>query len=232
MVLRRQLLNHKMKFRQRYNINAMADNYLEKRYEEFFGNAKKTHKSSVSLDTLLEKNRSVRGYNKDVVVSEEVLRRIVGVNTKVASAKNQQVLRFRLVTRESGADLVLPNIKMGGALPELHLPFEGTEPEAFIVVCSNIEPNSWVYTDLGISLQSMLLKAVEIGLNGLIIFAFNEKVITEKLNLPYRPLALLAIGKSAEKFKLVRISPNDSHKYYRDGGVHYVPKIGVDDLII
>ena len=78
----------------------------------------------------------------------------------------------------------------------------------------------------------MLLKAVEIGLNGLIIFAFNEKVIHEELNLPSRALAVLAIGKSAEKFQLVPIKPDESHKYYRNNGVHYVPKIGVEDLII
>ena len=210
----------------------MADNYLENRYEEVFGNPKKTHHHSFSLDKLLEKNRSVRGYNQDVVVSEDVLRRIVGVNSKIPSARNQQALRFRLVTRTTGAEKVLPNIKMGGALPELHLPFKGTEPEAFIIVCSDKEPDNCLYTDLGISLQSMLLKAVEIGLNGLIIFAFNEKVIHEELNLPYRALAVLAIGKSAEKIELVKIAPDDSHKYYRNDGVHYVPKIGVEDLII
>ena len=209
----------------------MADNYLEKRYEEVFGNGKKPHKSSFSLDRLFEKNRSVRGYNRDVDVSSEVLKRIVAVNSKIPSARNQQALRFRLVTGDDTVK-VLKNIKMGGALPELHLPFAGTDPPAYIVVCSEKEPDNCLYTDLGISLQSMLLKAVEIGLNGLVIFAFNEKVIREELNLPCRALALLAIGKSAEKFELVRISPSDSHAYYRNNGVHYVPKIGVEDLII
>lgn len=209
----------------------MADNYLEKRYEEVFGNAKKPHKSTFSLDRLLEKNRSVRGYNRNVMVSDEVLRRIVAVNTKIPSARNQQALRFRIVTGDDTVK-VLKNIKMGGALPELHLPFEGTEPPAYIIVCADKEPDPCLYTDLGISLQSMLLKAVEMGLNGLIIFAFNEKVIHEELNLPSRALAVLAIGKSAEKFQLVPIKPDESHKYYRNNGVHYVPKIGVEDLII
>ena len=209
----------------------MADNYLENRYEEVFGNGNKPHHHSFSLDRLLEKNRSVRGYNRDVTISDEVLRRIVAVNSKIPSARNQQALRFRIVTGED-TNKVLKHIKMGGALPELHLPFARTEPPAYIIVCADKEPDNCLYTDLGISLQSMLLKAVEIGLNGLIIFAFNEKVIRKELNLPYRALAVLAIGKSAEKFELVRISPSDSHAYYRKDGVHYVPKIGVEDLII
>ena len=209
----------------------MADNYLENRYEEVFGSGKKQHHHTFSLDRLLEKNRSVRGYNRDVTISDEVLRRIVAVNSKIPSARNQQALRFRIVTGED-TNKVLKNIKMGGALPELHLPFAGTEPPAYIIVCADKEPDKFTYIDLGISLQSMLLKAVEIGLNGLIICAFNKEAITEDLQLPLTPLAVLAIGKSAEKIELVRISPSDSHAYYRKDGVHYVPKIGVEDLII
>ncbi len=209
----------------------MADNYLENRYEEVFGNGKKPHHHTFSLDRLLEKNRSVRGYNRDVTISDEVLRRIVAVNSKIPSARNQQALRFRIVTGED-TNKVLKNIKMGGALPELHLPFAGTEPPAYIIVCADKEPDKFTYIDLGISLQSMLLKAVEIGLNGLIICAFNKEAITEELQLPLTPLAVLAIGKSAENIELVRISPSDSRAYYRKDGVHYVPKIGVEDLII
>ena len=97
----------------------MADGYLEKRYEEVFGKgAKKTVVRHASIDTLMEKNRSYRGYRKDFVVKREMLERIVAVNTKIASAKNQQVLRFKLVTQETGADIIVQNMKLGGLLPE------------------------------------------------------------------------------------------------------------------
>ena len=90
----------------------MADGYLEKRYEEVFGKgAKKTVIKRTSLETLMEKNRSYRGYKKDFVVKREMLERIVEVNTKIASAKNQQVLRFKLVTQETGAELIVRNMK-------------------------------------------------------------------------------------------------------------------------
>jgi nitroreductase len=213
----------------------MADNYLENRYDELFGSGrKKTVVKHVgqSLDTLLKKNRSYRGYDKKMVVTEEQLRKIVAVNTLIPSGRNQQVLRFKLVTRDTGAENVLANIKLGGALPELHLPFEGTEPEAFIIICGITPENKILDIDLGISAQSMLLKAVEMGLNGVIIAAFNKEHIHQEFNLPYEPLLILAIGKGAENIRLVEINEDESHNYYRQNGIHYVPKVKLDQLIL
>lgn len=211
----------------------MADNYLESKFEELKnGGGKKPAAKVHHLETLLSKNRSYRGYDKKVIVSQSTLEKIVSVNTKIPSARNQQCLRFKLVTRESGAEQVLQNIKLGGALPELHLPFEGTEPEAFIIICSTLPESKLVDIDLGISAQSMLLRAVEMGLNGLIIGAFNKAKIVEAFDLPYEPLLIVAIGKGAETIRLTEIGENDSHNYYRAEDVHFVPKVRIDDLII
>ena len=204
----------------------MADNYLEKRYEETLGSGKiRVKKIGHTVDELLTKNRSTRGYKKAYKVSRQELERIVGVCTRIPSARNQQVLRMRLVTSDSGADKVLPLVKMGAALPELHVPLPGTEPEAFIVVCSTVPENPMVDIDLGIAAQSMLLKAVEMGLNGLIIAAFNRAKLQETLALPYTPLLLLAIGKGNEHIELKPIDESESHAYYRENGVHIVPKV-------
>ncbi len=211
----------------------MADNYLEKRYEETLGSNKpKVKRIGHTVDGLLLKNRSTRGYKKAYKVSRAELERIVGVCTRIPSARNQQVLRFRLVTHDSGADRVLPLIKMGAALPELHLPFPGTEPEAFIICCTTAKETPLVDMDLGIALQSMLLKAVEMGLNGLVIGAFNREKLRESLQLPYPPLMVLAIGKGDERIELVPIGEKESHAYYRRDGIHYVPKVKLADLLV
>ncbi|MBO4328406.1 MAG: nitroreductase family protein [Bacteroidales bacterium] len=212
----------------------MADGYLEKRYEEVFGKgAKKTVVKHVSLETLMEKNRSYRGYDTHFVVKREMLERIVAVNSKIASAKNQQVLRFKLVTKDTGAEHIVQNMKLGGLLPELHLPFPGTEPEAFIIICSTIPENKFVDIDLGIAAQSMLLKATEMGLNGIMIGAFNKAKVTEAFNLPYEPLLILAIGKGKETIRLQPIGPDDDKAYYRDErGVQFVPKISLEGLLL
>ena len=208
----------------------MADNYLEKRMEQYRSVAP-VAKHREGLAGLLAKNRSTRGYDSSFVVRKDQLRRIVSVNTLVASARNRQPLRFRIVTSEE-AKKVLPYIKMGGGLPEMNLPLPGTEPNAFIVVCSTIEPRPSIYIDLGISVQSMLLQAVEIGLNGLCMMVFDKDAIVSALGLPLEPLAVVAIGKSAERHKLVEIGADEPHGYYRDNGVHCVPKVRLEELLI
>ena len=215
----------------------MADNYLEKRYEEVFGSGagRKPVVKRVGqpLDTLLLRNRSHRAYKKEVAVTREQLLRIIGVNTKLPSARNQQVLRFRPVTEDSEVEAVLQHIRLGAALPELHLPPEGQEPRAFIVVCSTVPEGRYVDIDLGISIQSMLLKAVEMGLNGICICAFNPAAITEALHLAHAPLAIVAIGRGAERIRLVPIHEGDPQNYYRTpDGTHCVPKLQTEGLVI
>lgn len=210
----------------------MADNFLEKRMEQYrYKSAVASGVKKDGLASLLVKNRSTRGYDASYIVRADQLHRIVAVNGKVASARNRQVLRFRLVTSDE-AQKVLPFIEMGAGLKELRLPVEGTQPNAFIVICSVIEPRNSTFVDLGISAQSMLLQAVEIGLNGICLMSFDKDKIKENLSLPYEPLMVIAIGKSAERIKLLDIKACDDHSYYREDGVHYVPKVVVDDLII
>lgn len=210
----------------------MADNYLEKRYAEVFGNqGRKAVKQRPSLDVLLAKNRSYRGYRKDYAVHRIQLEAMVAVNTKLASGMNAQRLRFRCITKGEDSARILSLIKLGAALPELHLPLPGSEPEAFIIVCSTCPENPIVDIDLGISLQSMLLKAVEMGLGGLIVRNFNPEELMKALDLPYYPLAVLAVGKPDEEIRLVPAADGESLAYYRKDSVHYVPKLGLDSLL-
>ena len=258
----------------------MADNYLEKKMEEHkalpdrksFKAAKKGRaEGALPLDSLLLRNRSCRGYDSNYIVSKEELLKIVEVNTKIASARNQQVLRFRLVYGTEAKE-VTKAIKLGGALPELNLPLPGTEPNAYIIICTEEPKGKWVDIDMGISAQSMLLKAVDLGLNGICIAAFNKEKICALVNgsrqaecsapaehasgqpecsvqaehasrqtecsapaecgRQMEPLLILAIGKSIERFQLLPIGENDEHNYFRKNGVHFVPKVRIEDLLI
>ena len=258
----------------------MADNYLEKKMEEhkalpdrksFKATKKSRAEGALPLDSLLLRNRSCRGYDSNYIVSKEELLKIVEVNTKIASARNQQVLRFRLVYGTEAKE-VTKAIKLGGALPELNLPLPGTEPNAYIIICTQEPKGKWVDIDLGISAQSMLLKAVDLGLNGICIAAFNKEKICALVNgsrqaecsaqaehasgqpecsaqaehaseqpecstsaecgRQMEPLLILAIGKSIERFQLLPIGEDDEHNYFRKNGVHFVPKVRIEDLLI
>lgn len=210
----------------------MADNYLGRKMEEYRARKEApVRRPAVTLMKLLLRNRSYRGYDSRFVVREDQLRTLIEVNTRIPSARNQQVLRFRPVLSDE-APLLLPLIRLGAALPEQHLPLPGTEPNAFIVICSTLPEDRYVDMDLGISAQSMLLRAAEIGLNGICIGAFHPARVREALRLPYDPLLILAIGKGAERIELTEIAADESHAYYRRDGVHYVPKVRLDDLLI
>ena len=208
----------------------MADNYLEKRMEDYKEQQPRA-KRVQSLQRLLKHNRSYRGYDVSFRVREDQLRKIIEVATLCPSARNQQVLRFRPVLADE-APKVLRHIRLGGALPELHLPLPGTEPNAFVVICSTVEESKYVDMDLGIVAQSMLLQAVEIGLGGICIGAFDHKELREELNLLYEPLLVIAIGRPAEKIVLRECREGDNLTYYREEGTHYVPKITTEDLIL
>ena len=208
----------------------MADNYLEKRMEDYRNQAPRAKKVA-TLNKLLRRNRSYRGYDTSFEVRADQLRRIIETATLCPSARNQQVLRFRPVLANE-SDIMLKHIRLGGALPELHLPFPGTEPRAFVVICSTVEESKYVDIDLGIVAQTMLLQATEMGLGGICIGAFDHAEIKEALKLSYEPVLVIAFGRPAENIELVECGANDKLTYYRNGTTHYVPKIRVEDLII
>ena len=209
----------------------MADNYLGRKMEEYEAQkCASVRTRRVSLQALLAKNRSTRGFDTSFKVRKDQLLSLVEAARLAPSAMNQQVLRYRLVTADE-AHLIVPHIRLGRALPELNLPLEGTEPNAFVVICSDKE-SRWVDMDLGIATQTMLLRAVEMGLNGICIAAFDHEAVSKALNLTVAPQLILAIGRSAERIEVVDIAEGESTTYYRKNGTHFVPKLRTEELIL
>ena len=209
----------------------MADNYLEKRQQELAERRPKVVHPHPSLESLLKRNRSYRGYDHSRPVTEADLLRLLEVVPWVASGMNAQPLRFKLVTG-STVSLVHPLITLGSALPDEHLPHPGEEPQAYIVVCSTAPISRAVDIDLGIAAQSILLRAVENGLGGIFVLNFRAVELQEALALPLAPIAVIGIGKPLERIFLIPASKGDSLAYYRKDGAHFVPKLGVKDLLL
>ena len=211
----------------------MADNYIERREEALRNGRTVVRRNTPSLDSLLRRNRSHRAYDTSYTVAMRQLEAIVSVNTKLPSGRNAQTLRFKLLDAAGGGETFCRFLHLGGFLPELHLPVPGTEPQAFIIVCSTEPESPIVDIDLGISLQSMALKAVEIGLNALIVKAFNRQEVKEALGLPLDPLAVLAVGKGTENIVIDEVPAGSDLRYYRSAdGTHHVPKVRLEDLVL
>ena len=75
----------------------MADNYLEKKQEELNQRPSKVVRVNASLETLLKRNRSYRGYDARRPVTREDLLEMLKTVAWVGSGMNAQPLRFHLV---------------------------------------------------------------------------------------------------------------------------------------
>lgn len=187
---------------------------------------------------LIKQARSVRGFREDRKVTDEELRYLVECARYTPSARNAQVLKYRLVNKPEELENVQPLTKWGGALPELHLPFPGTYPQGFIVICQDYrlsDSPSVFQKDVGIAAQTMLLAAQELGLGGCMILSFNAGELKTVLGLPeyLKPQLVLALGAPAEEIRVVDLAEGGSVAYYRDeANVHYVPKRTLEELIV
>ena len=187
---------------------------------------------------LVLKNRSYRGYNEDRKITKEELYELIDVARVTASASNRQPLKYYIATEKEEVEGILSLTKWGGALPELHLPKEGTHPTAFVVILQdkNIQPNTQaVLIDVGIAAQTLLLSATEKGLGGLMIRNFGPDPLTEMLKLPENlvPVLVVALGKPEETVRLVELPIDGNTNYYRnDNNTHFVPKRELKDIVI
>lgn len=190
------------------------------------------------FNDLVENNRSFRGYDGKYKVTSEQLMEMLGCARLTPSSMNLQTLKYYIGTDETQVEEVLGGVKFAGGLPQLNLPYEGQMPTAFILICHDLHLNKNPDTfkiDVGISAQTMLLKATEMGLGGCMMSTFNGDKVKEQLNLAenLEPMLIISIGKPIERVEIKEIENGESHKYYRDDdGVHYVPKRKLTDIII
>lgn len=180
-------------------------------------------------------NRSYRSFDESRTITQEELFGFVDLARRTPSARNRQPLCYRLVHTKEECDTLLP-LTGWAALVNVKLPPEGHAPTAYIVICcdTTVEPNTTrVLRDIGISAQTIMLAATEVGLGGCMIGSFSPDRVSTALNIPekYRPMLVLALGKPDEKVELIE-AVDGNVTYYRKNGIHYVPKRTLEDIII
>lgn len=189
------------------------------------------------LKDLVLKNRSYRGYDESCKVSRAQLLDMVDHARLAPSSVNMQPLAYVVAYEEAMVSKIQSLTRWAKAL-NMELPHEGMYPTAFIVICQDttIATNTDAYLrDVGIVAQTILLRAVEMGLGGCMIGSFNKQAIIPVLNLEqnYVPHLVIAIGKPNEVIQLTEVKKDHCSTYYRDeNDVHYVPKRSLEDLII
>lgn len=187
---------------------------------------------------LVLKNRSYRGYDRNRRITREEALELVDLTRYTPSSLNHQPLKYFVATDEGTVAKVQAQTVWAKGLPALNLPYPGTEPTAFIVICidkSLINGQVVYLRDVGIAAQTILLGATEKGLGGCMIGSFYAGKLKEALGLPenIEPNLVIALGKPAEEIIITEIKDGKTN-YSRDesGKVHYVPKRLLDEIVL
>ncbi|MBO5295719.1 MAG: nitroreductase family protein [Clostridia bacterium] len=189
------------------------------------------------LKDLIISSRSFRSFDSSIKITREQLLDWVDHARLSPSSINLQMLKFRLVTAPAECDLMLANTRWAGKLKEIQLPPKGHAPVAYIVVCADksvIDTADKFLKDVGICAQSIMLAAAEAGFGGCMIGSYSAEVLCRDLSLPSHliPQLVLALGKPDETVQITDAAEDGSVTYYREGGVHYVQKRALKDLIL
>lgn len=159
-----------------------------------------------SLDELIKERRSIRKY-LDTPVEKEKIEAILEAARLAPSACNAQPWRIVAVRDATLRKEVLSKGLGGLVVPNS---WAKTAPVIFVVCAETqfithglgerIKNVQWHLIDIGICMEHMALKAVELGLGTCYIGWFNEKEISRILKLPssWKIECLLTLGYPAE----------------------------------
>ncbi len=184
---------------------------------------------------LVKKNRSYRRFDQSAAVDSAVLRDLVECARLSPSGRNLQPYRYVLSNEPARNAAIFDCVAWAAYLADWPGPVEGERPTAYIVAVLDTSLALTPGFDLGISLQSILLAAVEQGLGGCIISSVKRDDLRKVLNLAprYEIQCVIALGKPVETVVIDPLSPSGDIHYWRDEqGVHHVPKRSLDELIL
>ena len=189
------------------------------------------------LKDLLLSSRSYRSFDESVKITNEMLADWVDCVRYAPSSINLQMLKFVAVTDETLCARLLANTRWAGKITDIKLPPDGHAPVAYVVICAdtNIVPSPERFDkDVGICAQTVMLAACESGFGGCMIGSFSPDAVGEILELGEHlvPRLVLALGKPDERVELVGEAEDGSVTYYREGGIHYVQKRKLENILI
>lgn len=182
--------------------------------------------------------RSIRAFDREAPVGEEMLKRFVECARFCPSAANLQPLKYRICFERSEADALFPLTRWAGYIKDRRIPPIGGEPTDYIVIChdTGVSPvTEYSSMDVGIAAQTINLAAKEAGFGCCMIGSFDKKAAAELLSIPEEltPVLVLAMGTPAESPIICSVDEDGSTKYFRDDAdLHFVPKRSAEEVLV
>jgi nitroreductase len=186
------------------------------------------------IKELITKNRSYRRFKQNVPIDLEQLVEWVDLARLSASGRNNQPLKYILSVDLTKNEKIFSTLGWAAYLKDWPGPDEGERPAAYIVQLLDKDISTNFFCDDGISMQSILLGAVEAGFGGCIFRTIDKISLRALLSIPerYEIINVIALGKPAEQIVIEEIINSDV-RYWRDEmGVHHVPKRTLNELIL
>jgi len=190
------------------------------------------------MKTIIEKTRTFRRFDQDRTIARATLEELLDLARIGGSARNAQPWQYAVVNDRGTCAHVFPYLGWAGYLSDWKGPAQGERPSAYILCLLNSQwlkgPQTEAHFDLGIASQNLLLGAMEKGIGGCRIGAFNPKLADIFDLPPHLSLSLvIALGYPKEQVMIEEVKTEDDIKYWRDdAGVHHVPKRRLADIIV
>ena len=185
------------------------------------------------------KRRSIRRF-KDITVPYEVLEKCVNAGGLAPSARNRQLCEYIIV----GDEQLLPKMFGGittwaGQARAKGDPLPEHPPKAYIIMLINSRleaefggTRSTTTYDVGLSVENMILVALEQGVGACPILSFDENELKRSLNIPdnYDIALVLALGYPDES-PVPEVSVGPIQYWIDSQGVRHVPKRKLEDIL-
>lgn len=188
----------------------------------------------MKLLDLIKKSRSYRRFYQDHTIDYKELELMVEAARLSPSSRNIQPLKYMIVNQIELNNQIFPFLAWAGYL-DWDGPVEGERPSAYIIQILDKSITSQYSCDHGITAQSILLQATELGYGGCIIASVKREALGLLLSISndkYEIINIIALGKPKEEV-IIRNLTDNNYKYWRDDNqIHYVPKRRLEDIIL
>lgn len=191
--------------------------------------------SMTDFRTLVEQARSCRRFVESEPLTMKDLDWLIDCARLTPSARNQQALRYSLITQGDVCDALFAKTSWAAALKDWGGPQPGERPTAFIAISLPGNAGHLTWVDLGIVVQTIQLAATSRSWGCCIIASFDVETCRTLCRIPEElsPRLVLGLGKAAETRVIEPVPADGKLSYWRDAdGVHHVPKLALDQLVI
>lgn len=162
--------------------------------------ARSSHKTSATLSKLVARNINFKSFNNKIIVRQQHLKDLISFSQNRQS--NIPISFYPIIEQDKTARL--QNLLKKAAPEWLDYSIPQDLPQAFIIIGYNREESKEnnkgtdltdTFINVGITLNQIMLRAVEMGLNASYTTDINTSELAAEFNISFQPTVIVAIGK-------------------------------------